>query len=673
MPREVKITSEGITTALRKLKYSENTFPKSIAEYIWNGYDAGASTVEIDYEFNAAGLRKLIIKDNGHGIHHDELVKKFTPLFESDKLVDGAVNKHSSKLHGRNGLGRLTFFTFCTHATWDTIYIKNRKKYSYSIKINAKKLDFFSGTEESPKEATGNSGTVVTFSDFKEYPHFKYGKNQGEVELISYLKNTFCWFLELNRCHNYKLIINGQDLDYFDLVEDREAFTLTHEKTKTQFVVKYIRWKNSLSEEYSRFYYLDDRNNEIYTEYTTLNKKGDNFYHSLFISSQYFKGFKFESKSDQELLSETGRTDETFKWLIEQLTDFLRKRRKPFLRKYAQKLIDEFEKEGVIVKKDKDAFQLIQIGELEDVIQEIFTTQPKIFANLNTEQQKILIDLLNLVLNSNEREKILTIVERIVELEPEERGDLAKILETTELQKIIKTIQLLTHRKNTLDVLKRCVFEKEFGANEINHLQPIIEENTWIFGEKYALIAAAEDTFEVALQKHRAILSKNDEKVKMTHPDKNKQVDLFLCWQDARNSEDVNNIIVEIKHPQKRIGLNQLNQVKTYLQVIRDEARFNAISYTWEFLLIGSKFDDSGLMENELKNSERKGERGLVQDLNNQKIYVKTWSDVINECERRHNFITDKLELRRNQLIGEIKTPDQAVEFVFASSEKTKN
>jgi hypothetical protein len=672
MLQEVKITSEGITTALRKLKYSENTFPKSIAEYIWNGYDAGASIVEIDYEFNAAGLRKLIIRDNGRGINHDELVKKFTPLFESDKLIDGSVNKHSSKLHGRNGLGRLTFFTFCDHATWNTTFIKNGKNYGYAIKIDAKKLDLFSGPEESPIESNENTGTFITFSDFKEYPHYKYGKNQGEVELISYLKNTFCWFLELNRYHNYKLKINGQELDYSALIEDCEEFDLIHDKSKNRFVVKYIRWKNPLSEEYSRFYYLDETNDEHYTEYTTLNKKGDNFYHSIFISSRYFKAFKFESKADQDTLSEKGRTDEPFKWLIEQLSEFLRKRRKPFLRKYAKKLIDEFEKEGVIVKKDKDAFQLIQIEELEEVIQEIFTTQPRVFANLNSEQQRILIDLLNLVLNSDEREKILTIVERIVDLEPEERGDLAKILETTELQKIIKTIQLLTHRKNTLEVLKLCAFEKEFGANEIDHLQPIIEENTWIFGEKYALIAAAEDTFEVALQKHRAILSKKDVKVKMTHPNKNKQVDLFLCWQDARNGDDVHNIIVEIKHPQKRIGLDQLQQVKTYLQVIRDEARFNATSYTWEFLLIGSKFDDSGLMENEIKNSERKGERGLVQDLNNQKIYVKTWSEAINECERRHTFITEKLELRRNQLISDIKTPDQAVEFVFASSEETK-
>jgi hypothetical protein len=669
MPQEVKITSEGITTALKKLKYSDNTFPKSIAEYIWNGFDAGASIVEIDYEFNAAGLRNLIIRDNGRGIHHDKLVKKFTPLFESDKLIDGSTNKHSSRLHGRNGLGRLTFFTFCGHATWDTNFKKNEKNYSYTIKIDAKKLDFFSGPEEVPRESKGDTGTIVTFSDFKEYPHYKYGKNQGEVELLSYLKTTFCWFLELNRFHNYILRINGQDLDYSDLVEDRKTFDLLNEKSKNRFAVKYIRWKNSLSEEYSRFYYLDEKNEEIYTEYTTLNKKGDSFYHSVFISSRYFKGFKFDSKADQDILTEKGRTDETFKWLIEQLSDFLRKHRKPFLRKYAKKLIDDFEREGVIVKKDKDAFQLIQIDELEEVIQEIFTTQPRVFSNLNTEQQKILIELLNLVLNSDEREKILTIVEKIVELEPEERGDLAKILETTEMRKIIKTIQLLTNRKNTLDILKICVFKEEFGANEVNHLQTIIEDNTWLFGEKYAVIAAAEDTFEVALRNHLAILSKKDEKIKMTHPDKNKQVDLFLCRQDARN-EGVHNIIIEIKHPKKRVGLDQLNQVKNYLQVITEEARFNATSYTWEFLLIGTKFDIKGLMENEVKSAERKGERGLVQDLNNIKIYVKKWSDVISECELRHNFITEKLELRRNQLIDELKTPDQAVEFICSSSEK---
>jgi len=667
MTQEIKITSEGIIAALRKQKYSENTFPRSIAEYIWNGYDAGASIVEIDFEYSSAGLRKLIIRDNGCGIQYDELYKKFTPIFESDKLVDGVVDKHSSKFHGRNGLGRLTFFTFCNNATWDTTFTKNGSNFTYSIEIHANKLDHFSASEESLKESKGKVGTIVTFSDFKEYNYIKYGENLGKSELINYLKSSFCWFLELNKFHNYKLIINGEDLDYSDVIADYAEFPLLHEKSKNRFDVRYIRWYKPLPMEYSRFYYLDEKNSEIYTEYTTLNKKGDKFYHSVYISSRYFRDFKFDSKADQELLLLKGRSDDAFKWLIEQLSEYLKKCRKPFLRASAKNLIDEFEKEGIIVKKDKDAFQLIQIDDLEEVIQEIYTTQPRIFANLNADQQKILIDLFNLVLNSDERENILTIVERVVELDSEERRDLVKILEVTELQKIIKTIQLLTQRKSTLYLLEKCVFEKDFGANEIKHLQTIIQDNTWIFGEKYAIIAAAEDTFQTALRNHIKLLSKKDEKIKMTHQDKNKQVDLFLCWQEARNEDNVHNLIVEIKHPQKRVGLGQLDQVKSYLHVITAESRFNSSLYTWEFLLIGSQFDTSGLIEKEIKSAERKGERGLVQDLENIKIYVKTWSDVILECKRRHDFITEKLEIKRDQLLDKIETPDQAIEYIRAT------
>lgn len=668
MPQEVKITSEGIVTALKKLKYSEENFPRAIAEYIWNGYDAGASKVEVEYEFSEGGLRKLIIRDNGQGIHHDQLVKKFTPLFESDKLIDGTINKHSSKLHGRNGLGRLTFFTFSHNAKWETTYKEDNKNYTYALEINANKLDLFSGLDETPKESKENTGTNVIFSDFKKYSHVKYGKNIGESALFDYLRRTFCWFLELNQHHNFQLKINGQDLDYNELMEERDDFTLSTDTSKEKFSIRFIRWKLPLTEEFSRFYYLDEKFNELYSEYTTLNRKGDNFYHSVFISSRYFKDFNFNSNTEQQNLTGKGRTDETFQWVSEQVYDLLRKRRKPFLREYAKKVIADFEKEGIIVKKDKDAFQLIQIEELEEVIQEIYTTQPRIFSNLNTEQQRILIDLLNIVLTSDERDKILKIIEQIVELEPEERSEFAKLLEVTELQKIIKTIRLISDRKNTIEILKLCVFNKEFGANEVNHLQKIVENNTWIFGEKYTLIAAAEDTFEVALKKHQHLLSKKDEKIKMTHPGKNKQVDIFLCRQETQNI-DVNNIIIEIKHPQKRIGLDQLNQVKDYLDVITAEPRFNADSYTWEFILIGSQFDARGLIAKEIQSASRKGERGLVQDLDNIKVYVKKWSDVINDCELRHNFIAEKIELRRNRLIDEISTPEKAVEFIYATVE----
>ncbi len=41
-------------------------YKKAIAEYIWNGFDAGASTINIDFSANSIGtLESFSISDNG--------------------------------------------------------------------------------------------------------------------------------------------------------------------------------------------------------------------------------------------------------------------------------------------------------------------------------------------------------------------------------------------------------------------------------------------------------------------------------------------------------------------------------------------------------------------------------------------------------------------------------
>ena len=107
--KQVQITAAGIRKALRKYTYSE-----SITEYIWNGFDAGASHVCIFIESNPIrGISTLKITDNGSGIIDS---KKFYPFFESEKEIDPNAPRISSTNHGKNGVGRLTFFTFALPA-----------------------------------------------------------------------------------------------------------------------------------------------------------------------------------------------------------------------------------------------------------------------------------------------------------------------------------------------------------------------------------------------------------------------------------------------------------------------------------------------------------------------------------------------------------------------------
>ena len=669
---EIKINTKGLKSALKRLKFSEKKFYKSIAEYIWNGFDAQATTVEIicefddDYTFDEnALLKSLTVKDNGYGINHEELNNKFKYIFDSEKMDARGNYKNISTFHGKNGVGRLTFFTFANKANWTTVYRNENDTYRYDIEISAENLELFSGMEKIPEKVDETTGTVINFSGINKS---LIDKNLIEKELIDYLKREFCWFLELKKPKGYKLLINGQELDYTDILEDEEDFEIIHEKSGAKFDVRYIQWIYQMNDEYSKYYYLDENNEEKYKEHTTLNKQSDDFHHSIYITSKYFNDFIFKStnrngNSNKNIqIDLVGRSDEAFNYLLEKMQNYLRIKRRPFLKIHSDTIIKDLKKDGIISSPKTD-FDRIQGEHLESVVRGLYVTQPKIFTTLNKEQKHVIIGFLKLLLDSDERERVIDIVEQMVKLDSAEREELSNLLKVTDLSRIIKTINLIKERYKILDVLKQILFNAELKADEIHHLQKVIENHTWIFGEKYSLVAAAEDNFDKALRNHIKILEDKDEDVVVDHPNKYRQVDIFICRQEKRQNT-VHNVIIELKHPNKRLTPNNLFQVKRYMRTIMEIPRFNADNYTWDFILIGNKFDAAGHLEGELKSNKRKGEDGLVHEEDNHKIFVRKWSDILIDCDIRHTFLDEKLQINRKNLIdGELKSAEDALEM----------
>lgn len=76
----IEISSKGIEKTLRKFDYLQ-----AISEYIWNGFDAQATVVDVKLQQNVlGGIDQIVIADNGYGIDRRELDRKFTPFFESE-------------------------------------------------------------------------------------------------------------------------------------------------------------------------------------------------------------------------------------------------------------------------------------------------------------------------------------------------------------------------------------------------------------------------------------------------------------------------------------------------------------------------------------------------------------------------------------------------------------
>jgi len=560
MASNVKITSKGIQRILK------NYNPKlSIAEYIWNGFDAKANTVSLDYTFNELGLiDEIKIADNGYGIDLDKLSTKFNPFYESEKIIEISSPKHTSVMHGKNGVGRLTFFTFAHTAKWTTTFNEKEKLSSGTIQINIEGLNTYQPTKFD-KPFHKKTGTEISFYNIS------ISKQELENSIIPFLICEFCWFLELNKTKNYSIMINGLPLDYTQNIADfQDDQQIVYEPSNSVFTFEYIQWKESLHKEFSKYYFLNSQGREVYKDFTTLNKKGDEFYHSIYIKSSFFNDFDFQSTEDDGQVSLFGKAKSSpeYKFLIKEINKILREKRKPFLRIYASRLVEQYEQDGILPTYENEWEEKYKKPQLEETIIGLYEAQPKLFSNLNIEQKKTFVRFLDLLLDSNEREQVFKILDEIIELDSDERKDLADLFKTTRLTRIIDTIKLIEDRYKTYYELKELVFNPDLKADEVHHLQKVIESHYWIFGEQYHLVTAAEPKFEEALRRYIHLLTDKDETFDINHPNRLKEMDIFACRQNTL-VDRIENIVVELKHPQINLGASQHSQVYGYLNLIQ--------------------------------------------------------------------------------------------------------
>jgi flagellar biosynthesis chaperone FliJ len=645
-----QITSQGIKKALKKYNYQQ-----AIAGYIWNGFDAKATEILLCIETNIISqITDFNIKDNGHGIIAPE---KFTPFLESDKFVDNTHSRNLSNIHGKNGVGRLTFFKFASSASWETTYKKEDKKYKSSIRVDARSLDKY--TDSPPLETSGETGTIVTFSGVQ-----KITLDNFKTDINDFLCREFGWFLELKQTKKFSILINEEELDYKNNnIEDEEI--VTKEISNVSFQIKFIVWKKSLNNEYSRYYFINSSGDEVHTTTTKLNQKADTFFHSIFITSSFFDHAQISLLGTP--VNRNAKEEIIYEGLINFLELSLRNKRKNFLKQTSDKLIDSFEKSGVLPKFKNNDWDRHRKAELEDFIRELYMVEPKIFSSLNIEQKKIFTHFLNLILDSAERDKLIDILEGIISLEPSELDQLSNSLKTTKLSNIIKTVKLIEDRYKAIDQLKSLVFNSDLNANERDHLQKFIENHYWIIGEQYHLISAAEPKFEEALRRFIYHLRGEKPVVSIDHTDRNREMDIFMVRQTAYDSH-ISNVVIELKHPNIHIGSKELEQVKKYMSVILDQDDFNATNMTWEFYLIGNDFSQNKYIEREIANAKSHGEKSLVYLVENYKIYVKKWSEIFTEFELKHKFLNEKLELERLLLINQSENANNIIENISSNS-----
>ena len=630
---ETKLTSKGLKNSLKNYSISE-----AISEYIWNGFDAKATMVEVKEDKSLLDSTMCIyIKDNGTGINRNQLNEKFEKAYESEKHVKTKLN--GATIKGKKGVGRYSFYNTCYLAKWETVYQDGETRKKYTITIEAQNLIKFDVSEE--VETTESTGTVVTLF-----------LNQGVAvgDLREDIKLSCAWLLKLYDDKRI-IIVNNEQIDCSDLIYSCE----TRENNFSDFHVKatICVWKRKLHDEYSKYYYLNSKEEVLCKENTTLNNKGDNFYHSIFISSNLFdENFSFESDmEDDNLIGFKTKKSKEFKKLKEFCDMFLYETRKPFIRAYSEEFIGKLKDKKVYPKFDKNnAIDRFKEEQLDILISNIYYFVPKVFTSLTVLQQKTLVRMFELIQSSGEVNNLFKILDGVVDLSKEERAEMADLLEKTELSNVIEMLNLVVSRLQAIKDFETLVFDKNRYTNEVDHVQKFIEQHYWFFGEQYHLATAEEPNFEEALRAYLNFASDSFYKKGEIHidsKDKNKQMDIFAI-QSVMTGEVKKCIVVELKRPSVTLSSKELGQIKKYYGVIKDDSRFQSDKIEWDFILVGNKYNDE--IVGEIKNSTHHGIYNCVYKVGNCTIVVKSWSDILTELKMNMHYLEEKLKIKYSML-----------------------
>lgn len=409
---KIQLQSQGIKRVLKRYKLYD-----AAAEYIWNSFDAQATKTEVIFERNALGaIEKITVRDNGCGIDMEELPEKFRPIFLSKKYNSKSDKNNTSKYHGKNGIGRLTFFTFASHAEWTTVYRRADKRFRYSINIDSENLEMYTVSKRERTEA--QPGTTVVFTNIS--PRFTV------EDFITYLESEFSWYLELKSLQGCELYIDNVLFENKNVIAEKSVHEYSYRGF--DFTVIFCRWKRKLNKEFSKFYYTDSFGEEVFKENTTLNNKSDDFFHSVYIKSSLFDQFYFDTEPEQLALEAYTKSSPEFKFIRNEVEKLLIEKRAPFVKQNTEKLLTELQANKAYPPLGDLPEENARREKLDMLISALYYAEPRIFTKLSKLQQKLFVRMLDNMLINNNTKQLLEIIKGIVELTPSEEQSIANLI-----------------------------------------------------------------------------------------------------------------------------------------------------------------------------------------------------------------------------------------------------
>lgn len=605
----------------------------AISELIWNALDADATKIKISYTQNGLdGYQSITISDNGHGLTYEKALQVFGSLGGSEKKVK-TQSPNGRQYHGKEGKGRLKSLALGDLVEFKSRYKNSEQLSEFTIKLDRNQLSKadFSDVKTLGKNFIGEPGFQITIKNVDDKRADEALSKSNKLELEQKFSSYYVSYPD------FEISVNGAKLDFESLIKNdySEEIKAEIEGEGTTFVIKIVEWNFSIDKKKT---YLCNSEGIPFSE-TNLGIRSS-LPISIFIQSEYIEKLHRENKLDIEGL------DPNILAIQEEAKKIARQYIKDQLHKYSGEFIENLKREGLYP----------YMGEADGIVEsskrqvfDIVALQLNEFLpNFEDQDQKSKKLTLTLVKEALEKDSdsLRKILEEVIELPDDKREELVEILELSSLSDIIDAMTVIKNRLHIIQALEEIVYNDDVGGKvqERKHLHKIVIHETWLFGDNYQY-GIDDSSLKNVLKTYLKDVMKRDDFEEIVNSEDNSELgkipDVCLWSQYSLGSLGKENLVIELKKPNKLAGFDEKNQIESYASRVVNDARFPKEKTRWRFILLVKD------IKPEISSSvNQKGrQRGHIVEGENYDVFVLTWGDVLSEAKIRHEYIKDKLNI----------------------------
>lgn len=619
----------------------------AFCELINNSLQAKAKNIwiNIDYtdpsEIHPLVIKKISIKDDGFGVHINDL--------ESKILDIGTANKDGGK-----GIGRFAAFQIGRKIEIETVGYSTEDKTcskaniplkfdSFGRNINVEDIDVDTKEEILPKKQNTYYQVVVS-----ELYDSNVTENEPKKKIIDkFLQGN----IEDAIFERYPLKIFNEEVK----IHINKKQILPSDFVIGNPIKKILPYEDKKGKEHKiRFNFMQIKNIDKRKVFlTTLNAGIQTIATGFEFDAEWLSpkiGGWFVYISCDSLPSDMYRNvdldgmDEEVKhyksFIKNQLNDFFKEKNKEF-----DNFIDKLKKDEYYPYRENSSSKskVMVFDKLAFLVEDRYN-----LLNEKNKLREIVYPLLDRTISNGEFDQILR---SILKLNNKMVSQFSSLLERTELDDIIEFSDKVSRKMEELEFIEKIVYsEISKNVKERKELHKFLEKMLWIFGEEYndSTKLLSDKNLENNLKKLRDDCleykaSKKDDNIAEIEKSIKSITDLFMYSEKILDAKHREVLVVELKAPKVKISPKELQQVMKYAREI-EKSSVTPSNVRFKILLVSSTINDDASFE--IKGEEDNPYLYFRSKNKNIEIWVMKWSDVIENIKRKLKYMSNILEVK---------------------------